>query len=194
MGIREAMLALLIDGPKHGYQLKIDFEQATGEAWPLNIGQVYTTLQRMERDGLATSQDVDDEGRIVYQITDEGVRTLIDWTEQPVERSLSNRDEVSMKLLLSVAVPHIDPQHIIDIQRSATMAALQDFTRLRAQSSADDLAWQLHIDRLSIHAEADLRWLDRVEARLSDQSKPGSLPAPRTQLIKKAREGEEVTK
>ena len=50
MSIRHALLALLSEGPKYGLQLRQEFEAGTGEVWPLNVGQVYTTLQRLERD------------------------------------------------------------------------------------------------------------------------------------------------
>ena len=55
MSVRHALLALLSEGPKYGLQLRHEFEERTGEVWPLNVGQVYTTLQRLERDGLIES-------------------------------------------------------------------------------------------------------------------------------------------
>lgn len=174
MGFREAMLALLAESSKHGYQLKVDFEAATGDAWPVNIGQVYTTLQRLDRDEEVAIESTDDEGRVIYRITDRGEASLAEWMSHPVQREITSRDEVSMKVLMAVAAGVADPQRVIDVQRTATMAALQDYTRLRAQAEPDDLAWQLHVDRLAIQAEAELRWLDRVEARMErvDTSSP----------------------
>src|SRR6202012_3215532 len=55
MSVRHALLALLSEGPKYGLQLRQEFVARTGEVWPLNVGQVYTTLQRLERDGLVES-------------------------------------------------------------------------------------------------------------------------------------------
>lgn len=158
---------MLASNPAHGYQLKLDFEAATGEAWPLNIGQVYTTLQRLERDGLITLVETDDEGRVIYAITAAGRSELDTWMQSPVERTVANRDDVSMKLLLAMASGVIDPAIVIGIQRNATMSAIQDYTRLKADTDAGDLAWLLHIDRLILRAEAELRWLDRVEERLA---------------------------
>ena len=167
MGIKEGLLTLLAEGPAHGYQLKLDFEAATGDAWPLNIGQVYTTLQRLERDGLVTLVETDDEGRVIYAITAAGREALAAWMLTPVERTVANRDDVSMKLLLAMSSGVVDPIEVIAIQRDATMAAIQDYTRLKARTDADDLAWLLHIDRLILRLlEAELRWLDRVEDRL----------------------------
>ena len=57
VSVRHALLALLSEGPKYGLQLREEFEARTGEVWPLNVGQVYTTLQRLERDGLVESDD-----------------------------------------------------------------------------------------------------------------------------------------
>ena len=72
MSIRHGLLALLGRGPRYGYQLRVEFEASTGATWPLNIGQVYTTLARMERDGLVTPDGEDDQGRAVYSITGVG--------------------------------------------------------------------------------------------------------------------------
>ena len=166
MGIKEGLLTLLASGPMHGYQLKLDFEAATGEAWPLNIGQVYTTLQRLERDDLVSVVETDDEGRVISGITEQGLVELSEWMENPVERSVANRDDVSMKLLLAMSSGVVDPSKVISIQRQSTMAAIQDFTRLKSRTDPGDLPWLLHVDRLILRAEAELRWLDRVEARL----------------------------
>ncbi len=174
MGIREGLLALLAEEPKHGYQLKVEFEAATGEAWPLNIGQVYTTLQRLERDGLVERHETDDEGRHSYRITKAGRAELVEWMTRPERRSVTNRDEVSMKLLLAMVADVVNPLEVLAIQRNATMTTLQDYTRLKADTPADDLAWLLHLDRLILRGEADLRWLERVEERLA----AGPAPKP----------------
>lgn len=166
MGIKEGLLTLLATGPAHGYQLKLDFEAATGEAWPLNVGQVYTTLQRLERDGLVEMTETDDEGRNIYVITPDGTRQLEEWMLTPVERSVANRDDISMKLLLAMSSGVVDPMAVIGVQRDATMTSIQDYTRAKADADEQDLAWLLHVDRLILRAEAELRWLDRVEERL----------------------------
>lgn len=168
MGIREGLLTLLATGPAHGYQLKLDFEAATGEAWPLNVGQVYTTLQRLERDGCVELVETDDEGRVIYAITALGRVDLAQWMESPVERNVANRDDVSMKLLLAMSSGVVDPALVIQTQRESTMGSIQDFTRLKSRTDRGDLPWLLHIDRLILRAEAELRWLDRVEDRLVD--------------------------
>ena len=183
MGIKEGLLSLLATGPAHGYQLKLDFESATGEAWPLNIGQVYTTLQRLERDGLVELAETDEEGRHIYAITDSGRNALGEWMLSPVERTVTNRDDISMKLLLAMAAGVVDPLAVIAVQRNATMSGLQDYTRLKAEAAATDLAWLLHVDRLILHAEAELRWLDRVEERLitnSGAARPNRKDGPET--------------
>jgi DNA-binding PadR family transcriptional regulator len=167
MAFKETLLVLLLDGPKHGYQLKLDFEAATGDAWPLNVGQVYSTLQRLERTGLLEVENVDTEGRITYEITEQG-RTLVEqWFADPVEQSMATRDDLSMKLLLTIATSAADPSNVVGIQRSATMRSLQDYTHLREETNESDLVWELHLDRLIIRSEAELKWLDRVEERLA---------------------------
>lgn len=173
MGIKEGLLALLADGPRHGYQLKLDLEVATGDAITINVGQVYTTLQRLERDGLVEGGGQDDEGRAIYEITQRGVAVLREWVSRPEDLAAAGRDEISLKVLLSLYTEGLDPAQVIETQRRSTMGLLQDFTQLRAQDNDRDLAWQLHLDRLMYSAEAELKWLDRVEERLN-KAEPAS--------------------
>ncbi|MDQ6523875.1 PadR family transcriptional regulator [Nocardioides sp. LHD-245] len=173
MSVKHALLALLEQEPMYGYQLRAEFERRTGTAWPLNVGQVYTTLTRLERDGLAVAGGEDGEGHLVYRITDDGRAEVASWFTTPVARTQPPRDELAIKLALAVTVPGVDVDTVIQQQRSATMAALQDYTRLkrRAAEAADgaeraDLAWSLVLDSLVFGAEAEIRWLDHCEARL----------------------------
>lgn len=170
MSVRQALLALLAEGPRYGYQLRSQFEQRTGATWPLNVGQVYTTLTRLERDGLVAGGEDDGEGHAVFRITDAGRDEVARWFTTPVERTQPPRDELAIKLALAVTVPGVDVGAVIQQQRSATMAALQDYTRLKRQAaggdSREDLAWSLVLDSLVFGAEAEIRWLDHCEARL----------------------------
>lgn len=168
MGIKESLLALLADEPRHGYQLKLDLQTATGDAVVVNVGQVYTTLQRLERDGLVTGGKPDGEGRLEYSITDEGKTVLREWVMTPEDLAAGGRDAISIKVLVALFTHELDPEQVIEVQRTATMGLLQDLTHLRAKDNGSDLAWQLHLDRLMYAAEAELKWLDRVESRLHE--------------------------
>jgi DNA-binding PadR family transcriptional regulator len=169
MSIRHGLLALLERGPSHGYQLRAEFDAATGSTWPLNVGQVYTTLDRLERDGLVAQEgDPDSDGRIAYRITDDGRRELTSWFRSPVSAKSAPRDELSIKLALAVTTPGVDVLGVVQTQRTATMTGLQELTRLktRATDPEADLAWSLVLDSLVFAAEAEIRWLDHCEARL----------------------------
>jgi DNA-binding PadR family transcriptional regulator len=174
VSVRNALLALLEQGPRYGYQLRAEFEHHTGGTWPLNVGQVYTTLARLERDGLVEGRGEDGEGHVVYVVTDAGRREVEDWFTSPVPRTQPPRDELAIKLALAVTVPGIDVGQVIQQQRSATMSALQDYTRLKRRSGEEaptgdgsaELAWGLVLDSLVFSAEAEIRWLDHCEARL----------------------------
>lgn len=181
MGIKEGLLALLADGPRHGYQLKLDLEAATGDAISVNVGQIYGTLQRLERDGLIESGGKDGDGREVYEIKSPGVDALRHWVSNPVDLAAAGRDEISIKVLLALFTEGLDPHEVIEGQRRSTMGLLQDFTQLRSRDNDGDLAWQLHLDRLMYSAEAELKWLDRVEERLktappTDKASPVGTP------------------
>jgi len=179
MSIRHGLLALLERGPSHGYQLRAEFDAATGATWPLNVGQVYTTLDRLARDGLvAQDGEPDVDGRIAYRITDEGRRELTSWFASPVTRQGAPRDELAIKLALAVTTPGVDVVSVVQTQRSATMASLQELTRLKTGAD-DDLAWSLVLDHLLFRAEAEIRWLDHCETRVARAAaRRGETPVP----------------
>jgi DNA-binding PadR family transcriptional regulator len=169
MSVRQAMLALLGGEPMYGYQLRAEFEKRTGSAWPLNVGQVYTTLSRLERDGLVQGAGADGEGHVMYAVTAAGRDEVAAWFTTPVQRTQPPRDELAIKLAMAVTVPGVDVGGVIQQQRSATMSALQDYTRLKQRvptSEPRDLAWSLVLDSMVFAAEAEIRWLDHCEARL----------------------------
>ena len=167
MSVRDALLALLDRRPAYGYELKADFEAATGDGWPLNIGQVYSTLQRCERDDLATAQDeADDQGRRLWTISAEGREAVASWLETPAAPVEASRDAFSLKVLMAIEARPDQVDDLIRDQRNATMSELQALTREKASVADGDLARQLHLDRSVLLVEAQVRWLDMVEARI----------------------------
>lgn len=166
VSIRHGLLALLAHGPRYGYQLRSEFEQHTGGTWPLNVGQVYSTLTRLERDGLVEPAGHDDAGHVFYALTSAGHAAVEDWFGAPVHRESRPRDELAIKLALAVTTPGVDVGAVLQAQRNDTMRALRDFTRLKAKAREDDLAWSLVLDGLVFQAEAEIRWLDHCEERL----------------------------
>ena len=184
MSVPHALLALLREGPKYGLQLRQEFEARTGDVWPLNVGQVYTTLARLERDGLVEPAGDDGDGHAVYRITDTGRTEVVTWFSTPVSRTSPPRDELAIKLAMAVTVPGVDVRAVVQGQRSATVRALQDYTRLKARaaegSTPQDLAWLLVLDSLVFAAEAEVRWLDHCEARLARAAADRPATAPLT--------------
>ncbi|MFE3201294.1 PadR family transcriptional regulator [Embleya sp. NPDC059237] len=167
MSIKHGLLALLDQGPRYGYQLRSEFEARTGSTWPLNVGQVYTTLGRLDRDGLVAPDGEDAEGHVFYRITEPGRAELRAWFDAPVSRTNPPRDELAIKLAMAVTVPGVDIATVVQGQRAHTLRALQDYTRLKTRAAEDDLAWQLVLESLIFHAEAEVRWLDHCETRLA---------------------------
>ena len=179
MSVRVALLALLQDGARHGYQLKAEFDDITGDAWPLNYGQVYTTLQRLEKAGAVESLGEDSDGRVRYAVTTAGTAEVSEWLGTPVQQPLGTRDEIAMKVLVAVHLETASALDVIDTQRNATMSTLQSVTKLKAEGG--ELAWLLHLDRTAILAEAELSWLDLAEERIAT-ARAGTTPtADRTQ-------------
>ncbi|MGN6750945.1 MAG: PadR family transcriptional regulator [Intrasporangium sp.] len=172
MSVKQGLLALLAEGATYGARLRSEFEARTGGTWPLNIGQVYTTLARLERDGLVEPVGgTDDEGRITYRLTEQGRVAAEAWWRTPVARDETPRDELVIKLALAVTSPGVDVAQVVQTQRTATLKHLRDLTRLKASGSDEprgaDLAWQLVLENLLFSGEAEIRWLDHVESTLA---------------------------
>ncbi|CAB4757163.1 unannotated protein [freshwater metagenome] len=191
MSVKHALLSLLEQEPMYGYQLRQEFESRTGGTWPLNVGQVYTTLTRLERDGLVEAAGEDEDGHERWRLTESGHEEVATWFTTPVARTQPPRDELAIKLALAVTVPGVDVGTLIQRQRSASMTALQDYTRLKRQAGASgeasDLAWGLVLDSLVFAAEAEIRWLDHCEARLrraATQEVPATAAAAAEQVTR----------
>lgn len=169
MGVREGLLVLLDDGPRHGYGLKSAFEHVTGGVWPLNVGQVYSTLERLERDGLVEEAEPVEEGQRAWRLTDEGRDELGAWWWAVPGDEPPPRDELVLKVMLAVAGPREHALEVIGRQRDALLALLarrRRQARARRSDGADPLAAELVVEVLVQRAEADLRWLDVCEERV----------------------------
>ncbi len=149
----------------YGYQLRAEFESRTGGTWPLNVGQVYTTLSRLERDGLVEPAGEDGK-HVVYRCTEAGAVELREWFARPVNADGRPRDELAIKLALAIGSPGVNVHAVIQRQRTHALRTLRDYTRLKADVAETDLAWQLVLDSLIFGVEAEIRWLDHCEARL----------------------------
>jgi DNA-binding PadR family transcriptional regulator len=179
MSVRHALLALLSEGPKYGLQLAQEFEARTGEVWPLNVGQVYTTLQRLERDGLVESDDGGQDGpQKGFRITGDGQVELDEWLRTPPDLSSPPRDELVMKILVALRVPGVDVHEVIQVHRRYLVELMQQWTRFKEDEAEFDLAFALVVDAELFRLDSVLRWLDTADGRLKRASADGPAPAP----------------
>jgi DNA-binding PadR family transcriptional regulator len=172
------LLAILDQGPCYGYQLRTEFDRRTGSTWPINVGQIYNTLDRLERDKLISKLASGAEQQNTYfEITSAGHHEVERWLSSPVERSAAARDELAIKLAIAVTLPGVDIERVIQVQRTATLETLQELTRTKnstdSPDSAEELAWLLVIDSMIFAAEAEVRWLDHSETRLARAAAAG---------------------
>jgi DNA-binding PadR family transcriptional regulator len=187
MSVRHALLALVSEGPKYGLQLRLEFEARTGEVWPLNVGQVYTTLQRLERDQLVESSESDDAGQQKsYRITPAGKSELDRWLRTPPDLSAPPRDELVIKVLVAAGVPGVDVHEIIQAHRRHVVELMQEWTRIKRDAGSDELNLALAVDAELFRLDSVVRWLDAAEARLrrgagtrTRRGSDPSAPAPR---------------
>ena len=177
MSFKFGLLALLADAPAHGYELKTAFERRTGGSWAINIGQVYTTLQRLERDGLVSALPTDGD-RNDYRITASGAAALETWFATPVVAEAPARDELTIKVLLAVAAGDVDVTNLIQRQRRASVEQLQAYTRRKAHADPQqDVAFLILLDALIFRTEAEIRWLDACESRIAQLTRTSKEPS-----------------
>jgi len=188
MSVRHALLALLSEGPKYGLQLRQEFESRTGDVWPLNVGQVYTTLQRLERDGLVESDDTSDEGpKKGFRITAQGQTELNNWLRTPPDLSSPPRDELVIKILVALGLPGLDVHEVIQVHRRYLVEVMQQWTRLKEDDTRFDLNFALVVDAEIFRLDSLIRWLDTADGRLKRAAAGADVPAPQPFPLPKAR-------
>jgi DNA-binding PadR family transcriptional regulator len=172
VSVRHALLAFLSEGPKYGLQLRQEFEESTGEVWPLNVGQVYTTLQRLERDELIESDDRGDEAgpQKVFHITEAGRAELDTWLSTPPDMTEPPRDELVIKVLAALRVPGVSVHHVIQVHRRYVVELMQQWTRLKEDEEDVDLTFALVVDAELLRLDSVVRWLDAADGRLKRAS------------------------
>jgi DNA-binding PadR family transcriptional regulator len=167
--MRLPLLALLAKEPAHGYELRQALEQTFGEAYPSpNVGQIYVTLQRLERDGLVRSQDVVQSARPnkrVYEVTDEGRAVLAAWAEEP-SAGAHVRDEFFMKLVLAPMAGVGDRLSLINKQRRHYLNLMRGLSNIASSTDKGNQTARLLIEGATLHLQADLDWLERCQEEL----------------------------
>ncbi len=178
MSVRMALLTLVADGPRYGYQLRGEFEERTGGTWALNVGQVYTTLSRLTRDGLvAVDATTGGEDTRTYVATPAGRAAVAGWFATPVARGeVAPREELAMKLALALATPGVDIRAVVQRQRVETLTALQQLTRAKLAIPVDAVARLLLLESQLFAVEAEARWLDLVESVLLARVRTAAAP------------------
>jgi DNA-binding PadR family transcriptional regulator len=184
MSVRHALLALLSEGPKYGLQLRQEFEARTGEVWPLNVGQVYTTLQRLERDGLVESEDEAEDGpQKGFHLTPEGQDELTRWLCTPPDLSSPPRDELVIKVMVALRMHGTDVHEVIQVHRRYLVELMQQWTRLKEDEAEFDLGFALVVDAELFRLDALVRWLDTADGRIkrsaSEPPRTESFPLPK---------------
>lgn len=182
MSVRYALLGLLAQRPRHGYDLHAAFEAVVGgeRNWDVKPAQIYTTLARLAEGGLVAQEAVEQGGgpeKRIYALTPTGRQELAQWFDAGIDRE-HQRDEFFIKLMLSLSMPEINPRRVIQNQRLRLFKDLHALTGSRSHlDPKTGLAQILLHDKAIMHLEADLRWLDMVEGRL-EEVKRQPLPQP----------------
>jgi DNA-binding PadR family transcriptional regulator len=189
MSVRHALLGLLSEGPKYGHQLRQEFEARTGDVWPLNVGQVYTTLQRLERDGLVESDATAEDGpQKTFQITPAGEAEVSAWLRTPPDLTSPPRDELVIKVLVALGMPGIDVHEVLQVHRRYLVELMQQWTRLKEDEAEFDLSLALVVDAELFRLDSVIHWLDAADGRLKRASAdgaatPGAAPRLRRRLV-----------
>jgi DNA-binding PadR family transcriptional regulator len=182
VSIALSVLAILDEGPSYGLRLKNEFEGRTGGIWPLNIGQVYTTLDRLERDGLvqpSVGRGEEHGKQNLYEITEEGQARLRGWFAIDTRVGAPARDGLVLKLVMATTHPGVDASSVIQTERKGAVQLLQEYTRLKSNDTSPDLGWTFLLDSLIFQTEARVRWLDACEERLARTAPLAGASTPR---------------
>jgi len=197
VSVRNAILGLLAQKPRHGYELRAAFSAVVGEAtWDVKPAQIYTTLERLEESGLVQTKSDLGQGREpdrrIYAITRDGRDALKDWFEDGVSTE-HQRDEFYVKLMIGLVSGEADPSRIIQTQRSRLYQELHDATTHRDEHDPHaEMAQILLIDKTIMHLEADLRWLDMIEMRL-EAIKGQPIPEPEIRRRGRPKKTQQIT-
>lgn len=162
MSVKHSILALLYEKPRHGYEIKTEFDELVQNMWPLNAGQVYTTLDRLERDELVISPGHDKKDRKLYTITETGKEELWKWLQKPVGRSLL-KDEFYFKYLCAGYVNYEDKKNMIQAQKQTMVKDVLHLTQLKKQmNQSGNRTMKMLAEGALLHLEADIKWLDMI--------------------------------
>ncbi len=195
MSIRHALLGLLAQKPRHGYELRAAFEAVVGgaEAWDVKPAQIYTTLERLEESGLVMrASDLgqgDEPSRRIYALTEAGRAHLHEWFASAVDTQ-HQRDEFFVKLMVALFSGESSPERILQTQRSHLYKEMHAMTTLRdSYDPRREMAQILLLDKAIMHLEADLRWMDITEMRI-EAIKGQPFPEPEIRPRGRPRKGD----
>jgi DNA-binding PadR family transcriptional regulator len=162
MSLKFGILGLLAEESLHGYEVKSRFDSMLGHTWEVNIGQVYSTLQRLERDSLVESiGERGDRGRLAYKLTPQGRQALDLWLSEPEDEPQHLHDDLFIKLMLIRRLANGNLEGLINRQRRVYLQRLRDLADLERRARSEDRPdLLLLIKGAVIHTEADIRWLD----------------------------------
>ena len=163
----DVLLALLMGGPRHGYDLKRGHDTWFDQAKPLAYGQVYASLARLERDGLvarAHTEAGDGPDRTIYELTDAGRQRVDDWIRTPADPAPPGADELIRKTVAAIRLG-LDPAGFVARQRSAHLRRMRE---LQPDDGPTDPVAQLVREHAVVHLDADLRWLEAAAQWLAD--------------------------
>lgn len=171
MSVRQSLLAILDQGACYGYQLRAEFDRRTGSTWPLNVGQIYNTLDRLERDGLVRRGEADELGHVYWHITEPGRIEVRTWLDEPVARTAGTRDALAIKLAVAATLPGVDAADLVRRQREVSARILEELRASHlldaATDDAEDFARSLVREAVVFQAEAEVRWLDHLAGVLA---------------------------
>jgi DNA-binding PadR family transcriptional regulator len=166
MSVKMGILTLLDRNSAYGYQLKQEFEATTAGRWPVNVGQIYTTLDRLERDGLIRRSGEGADGQVIFEITADGKSEVTHWLTTASLSPGADRNELAVKIALASLLPNVDIHAVIQTHRRAALAAMHGVT-VAKRADTDDLVGELVLEAMAFRAEAEVRWLDHAETRIT---------------------------
>ena len=169
-----AVLGVLSIGPMSGYDAKKLIEESIGHAWSESYGQLYPALRSLVREGLATVEIEEQEGRPdrkVYTVTEAGLEELSRWVASPLDPE-PMRNELVLRIFFGRHAPTARLIQMVERVREERARVLKEFEAAEEEAPPEDREspdfpyWTMSLRFGILVSEARLRWCDETLATL----------------------------
>lgn len=170
MAVKDGILAILSLGPGYGLALRDEIVSRAPHRSDLNVGQVYSTLDRLVRAGLVATGTATDDNLPLYTLTPDGSAAVERWLELPAAPDPRAWADMMDQVLIGSSLPGADWSALLDRQDVAWRSLLAGSD----ESPGSALRERLTTAATRHWAHAALGWIEqtRTEFAVTDPALP----------------------